>query len=181
MKFSKQRQTGISNIQVMVGVLISAILILGGIGLIRYIDKSKVNNELSELMELKAQTVAYGSSHGGNFESFTQELAIGLGFFPLNRISGATGARVIANQWNGTITVNPTLTYIANDALYFLFTGVPASACKEIVVQALATSVVINVNGQYAKQGVVPIDDSNIIRLCDMNGDFNSIGYAMTK
>jgi hypothetical protein len=178
---SRKSQAGISNIQIMVGVLISAILILGGIGLIRYIDKSKVNNDLSELSELKGRTVAYGSAHGGNFAGFTQELAVGLDFFPANRVSGSTGSRTVSNQWKGTITVAPTISYVANDSLLFTYSGVPSSACKELVLQAESLAAVIVVNGQYAKSASAPINDANVVAFCDANGDNASVGYTMTK
>lgn len=178
---SKKHQAGISNIQIMVGVLISAILILGGIGLIRSIDKTKVNNDLSELTELKTRTASYGSSHGGNFSSFTQELAIGLEFFPPNRISGATGSRTISNQWKGNITVAPITLDINDDAVMFTYTGVPSAACKELVLQAVNLSPFISVNGTGAKSYVAGFNEGTVIALCDQVIDNASVGYAMTK
>lgn len=178
---SLKYQAGISNIQIMVGVLISAILILGGMGMMRYIDKSKVNNDINELTELKARTVAYGASHSGNFSGFTQELAVGLDFFPANRVSGAVGSRVISNQWKGSIVVVPTVSYIANDSLLFTYTVVPSAACKEVVFQASELAAVIIVNNQYAKSTTTPINDANIVTICGTNGDNATIAYAMTK
>jgi hypothetical protein len=179
---SLKYQAGISNIQIMVGVLISAILILGGIGLIRYIDKAKVNNDLSELTELKARTVAYASSHGGNFAGFTQELAIGLDFFPPNRVSGATGSRVVANQWKGNITVAPGTASVANDALSFAYSGVPSSACKELVLQVGNIASVITINGTTnVKMNGAAINEAAAIAACDAGADNASIAYALTK
>lgn len=179
---SKKKQAGISNIQIMVGVLISAILILGGIGLIRYIDKSKVNNDLSELSELKARTVGYGASHGGNFSAFTQELAVGLDFFPANRVSGATGSRTVSNQWKGVITVAPGTANISNDALVFSYTGIPSSACKDLVLQVgnIAASVLIN-GTITAKPVGGAVDEAQTIAACDGASDSATIAYAMTK
>jgi hypothetical protein len=178
---SKKKQHGISNIQIMVGVLISAILILGGIGLIRYIDKAKVNNDLSELTELKARTVAYGSSHGGSFVGFTQELAVGLDFFPANRVAGATGARTVANQWKGDIKVSPATLLVGNDSLLFTYSGVPSSACKELVFQAATVATWIQVNNSVAKPLSGPVDEATTVSACDLAPDNAVIGYAMTK
>lgn len=175
-------QAGISNIQIMVGVLISAILILGGMGMMRYIDKSKVNNDLNELSELKGATVSYGSKHGGTFAGFTQELAIGLDFFNPNRVSGAVGSRVVQNQWKGNITVAPTTVNIANDALSFAYTGVPSSACKDTVMQAGNVAAVISVSGTNVKaSAVTPVNEAATVTACDGAADNATIAYAMTK
>lgn len=177
-----KNQAGISNIQIMVGVLISAILILGGIGLMRYIDKAKVNNDLNELSELKAATVSYGSKHGGNFSGFTTELGAGLDFFNPSRVTGAAGARVVMNQWKGAITVLPSTISLSNDSLAYSYTGVPSSACKDIVMQsgAIAGRIVV---GTTTVKGtpVAAIDEASTITACDTAADNATITYAMTK
>jgi len=179
---STKYQAGISNIQIMVGVLISAILILGGIGLMRYIDKAKVNNDLNELSELKAATVSYGSKHGGNFAGFTTELGAGLDFFNPTRVTGAAGARVVMNQWKGAITVVPTTLSLANDALAYTYTGVPSSACKDIVMQAGSIAGGISVGTTTVKASpIAAIDEASTITACDTAADNASITYAMTK
>lgn len=179
--YSKGNQKGISNIQIMVGVLISAILILGGIGLIRYIDRAKVNNDINELTELKARTVAYGASHGGNFANVTQELAIGLDFFPANRVSGATGSRVVSNQWQGNIKVYPTTVLLPNDALTFEYTGIPNAACKELVMQTANIATVISVGSTVLKFGNEPVNEAGAVMICDNHADNATLLYAFTK
>ena len=178
---SRKAQAGISNIQIMVGVLISAILILGGIGLIRYNDKAKVNNDLSELTELKARTVAYGSSHGGSFAGFTQELAIGLDFFPANRVSGATGSRSVQNQWKGTITVTPSFLIQPNDTVTFAYSGVPSAACKELSMQAGNIASAIMVGGANVKGAATPVDEAAAVAACDAGGDNATVTYFLSK
>ena len=177
-----KKQAGISNIQIMVGVLISAILILGGMGMMRYIDKSKVNNDLNELSEYKAATVSYGSKHGGTFAGFTQELAVGLDFFNPNRVSGAVGSRLVQNQWKGDVTVQPATVNIANDALVFTFTGVPSSACKDTVMQAGNVAAKILIGATTVKtSAVTPVDEAATVTACDAAADNASISYSMTK
>lgn len=181
-RVNRRHQRGISNIQIMVGVLISAILILGGMGLIRYIDKSKVNNDLSELSELKSRTVSYGSQHGGTFAGFTQELAIGFEFFPANRVSGAVGSRVIQNQWKGNITVAPTTVNFANDAVLYTYSGVPSGACKDLGMQAGSVAAKIVVGTTTVKAGpTAALDEAGLITACDAAADNASVGYSMTK
>jgi hypothetical protein len=181
-RINRKRQRGISNIQIMVGVLISAILILGGMGLMRYIDKAKVNNELNELSELKARTVSYGSQHGGNFAGFTQELAIGFDFFPANRVSGAAGSRVIQNQWKGTITVAPTIVNFANDSVLYTSSGVPSGACKDTAMQVGAIAAKIVVGTTTVKAGpTAALDEAALITACDAAADNASLAYSMTK
>lgn len=177
---SMNRQKGISNIQVMVGILVSAIFLLGGIGLIRYIEKAKVNNELSELGQLKVRTAAYGNLHGGDFAMMNQELAIGLNFFPANRISGVTGSRVISNQWGGKITIEPIKTFIDNDSILYNYFGVPASACKDLVMNAKDLTAVILVNGAfYVKRMNWVIPEETVVAGCEAAGDNATIGYVL--
>ncbi len=165
----------------MVGVLISAILILGGMGMMRYIEKAKVNNDINELTELKARTVAYASQRG-SLSGMTRELAIGLDFFPPERVSGAVGSRTIANQWKGDINVTPVTVTSAGDALQFVYTGVPNSACKELALVADRIATVIWVGATMVKTGALsPVNETAAIAACDASGDNTSLAYAMTK
>lgn len=176
-----KRQAGLSNIQIMIGVLISALLILGGVGLIKYIDKTKVNNDLSELATLKTETVNYGARTGGTFAAFTQEIAIGLDFFPRSRVSGAVGSRVIQNQWKGTIAVAPATINIANDGASYTYTGVPTGACKDLAQQAGEVAAVIRVGATTVKAvGAGPVL-ADIITACDAGNDNVTMTYLMTK
>lgn len=176
-----RRQAGISNIQIMVGVLISAILIMGGVGLIKYVEKSKVNNDLSELADLKASVVSYGSNNGGTFAGLTQEIAIGLDFYPASRVSGTTGSRVVQNQWKGTIVAAPATINIANDGASFTYTGVPSSACKELAQGASSIAAIIRVGNTVVKAvGAAPVLNS-IITACDAGNDNVSMTYLMSK
>jgi hypothetical protein len=176
-----KRQAGLSNIQIMIGVLISALLILGGVGLIKYIDKTKVNNDLSELATLKTETVNYGSRNGGSFAGFSQEIGIGLDFFPRSRVSGAVGSRIVQNQWKGIITAVPATINIANDGIVFTYTGVPSGACKDLAQQAGDVAATITVGGTVVKAVAQPPVLNTIITSCDAGADNVTIAYAMTK
>jgi len=176
-----KRQAGLSNIQIMIGVLISALLILGGVGLIKYIDKTKVNNDLSELATLKTETVSYGSRNGGTFSGYTHEVGIGLDFFPRSRVSGAAGSRVVQNQWKGLVTSAPTTINLANDGIAYTYTGVPSGACKDLAQQAGDIAAVITVGGVSVKAvGANPVL-ATIITQCDAGSDNVTIAYLMTK
>lgn len=176
-----KRQAGLSNIQIMIGVLISALLILGGVGLIKYIDKTKVNNDLSELATLKTETVSYGSRNGGSFSGFTQEVGIGLDFFPRSRVSGAVGSRVVQNQWKGVIQAQPATVNIPNDGIQFTYTGVPSGACKDLAQQAGDVAAIITVGGTVVKQVAATPVLATIITACDAGADNVTMTYAMTK
>jgi len=176
-----RRQAGISNIQIMVGVLISAILILGGVGLIKYVEKSKVNNDLSELADLKAATVSYGSNNGGTFAGLTNEIAIGLDFFQRSRVSGTAGSRTVQNQWKGTVTAAPASINIPNDGASYTYTGVPSAACKDLAQGAASIATVIRVGTTEVKSsGGNPVLNS-IITACDEGADNVTIAYLMSK
>lgn len=176
-----KRQAGLSNIQIMIGVLISALLILGGVGLIKYIDKTKVNNDLSELATLKTETVSYGSRNGGSFAGYTHEVGIGLDFFPRSRVSGATGSRIVQNQWKGVITSAPATINIANDGIAYTYTGVPSGACKDLAQQAGDVAAIVTVGGTVVKAVAANPVLASVITACDAGNDNVTIAYSMTK
>lgn len=177
----KYKQSGISTIQIMVGLLVSGIVIIGGIGLIRWIDTAKVNNDIGELTDLKARTVSYSLNRNGNFTGVTHEVLIGMDFFPVNRVSGSTGSRVVQNQWKGLITSAPATTATTNDSLQFTYTGVPSGACKDVVSKAAQIATAITVGGTAVKPSLGTLNETTMISSCDQGNDNVTIAYVLNR
>lgn len=177
----RRRQSGISNIQLIVYILVGAILILGGIGLLSYIDKAKVNNDVQELTDLKASTVSYGAQRGGNFGGVTTDSLAGLNFFPTNRVSGSAGSRIVANQWKGNVTAAPATTISANDSVEFTYSGVPSTPCKSLVAQLADVASIISVNGTVVKPNGGTINEATMVQQCEQTTDNASIAYRLSR
>ncbi|QOU76430.1 hypothetical protein JAB4_059300 (plasmid) [Janthinobacterium sp. HH102] len=177
----KFKQRGISAIQIMLGVLVGALVLIGGLSLLRWVDSAKVNNDLSELNDLKARTVSYALNHNGSFSGVTQETIIGLDFFPSNRVSGASGSRVVQNQWKGLITVAPATTATANDSLLFTYTGITSAACKELSLKAAQLAAAISVGGTPVKPSLGTLNEATMITSCDQGNDNVTIAYTFNR
>lgn len=181
-KFNAQKkQKGISNVQLIVFIVVSGILLLGGISLLRQIDKAKVNNDVQELTDLKARTVAYGGQRGGSFTGVTIDTLAGLDFFPANRVAGAAGARTVQNQWKGTVAAAPATTITAGDSIEYTYSGVPTSACKDLAQNLVTVAAVISINGTAVKANGGALNEGTMITQCESAPDNASIAYRMTR
>jgi len=179
-------QAGISNLQVMIGTLISGLLIMGGLTVLRQIDKAKVDNEVNELSRYKKKTVSLGAQRGGAFSGVTLQTVVALDFFRPDIVTGAAGARVVSNQWGGTINVTPASFPAADDTLMYRYTGVPAAACKQLGMQAASVASGVVVQGTWVKSTVAVSGSSNInqgqlIATCDQATNNATIDFYLTK
>lgn len=183
--FSLHRQRGISNIQIMIGALISAIMVLGGMGMIRMIDQAKVDNDLRDLADFKEKTVHLAAQHGSMVD-VTQEYVIDLGFFPATDVSGPVGSRIIASRWKGNLSVTPNNYLAAGDSLVFATNGVPTAACKLLGMQATNIADAILVNGTLIKLskgggGTGFVNEAALISRCDAGSDNSTISFVTSK
>lgn len=173
----------------MIGVLIGAIMITGGMTVIGQIDKAKVENEVRELARFKKKTSSIltqrGTSVGTNLQT-----AITLGFFDPAMVAGAPGARSVRNQWGGTIDVIEATVTNFGDALAFRYTGVSTAACKQLGMQAGSVASVITVQGTTMKSTVtaIPIlagpsnvNQAALIAHCDFGANNVTIEFFLTK
>jgi len=176
-------QTGMSNIQIMVGVLISAIMITGGMAAIRQIEKAKVDNEVRELVRLKKKGSALAAQRGGSFSSVTQRTLVLLDFFPPEVLSGPVTSRTIRNQWGGETTITASTT---PDSLNYRYAGVTSAACKQLGLAAANVAAGIQVQGAWIKPVATPgtltsVDQANLGPMCDRGADNVTMNFFLTK
>lgn len=179
-------QAGVSNLQIMIGTLIGGILIMGGLTMLRQIDKAKVDTEVNELSRYKKKTVSLGAQRGGSFSGVTLQTVVALDFFRPDIVSGAAGARVVGNQWGGTINVTPANFPAADDTLMYRYTGVPAAACKQLGMQAASVASGVMVQGTWVKStvaisGSAAVNQGQLIATCDQGADNATIDFYLTK
>jgi hypothetical protein len=178
-------QAGVSNLQIMIGTLIGGILIMGGIAMLGQIEKAKADNEVRELSRLKKKTVSLAAQRG-SFSGVTSQTVIALDFFPPEMVSGPIGSRVVQNQWSGTIDVTPAAFPTANDTLMYRYTGVSASACKQLGMAAGSVASGIMVQGTWVKStvainGSADVNQQALIANCDQGANNVTIDFYLTK
>jgi hypothetical protein len=182
---SRKSQAGISNIQIMVGVLISAIMVLGGIGMLRMVDQAKVENDLRDLADYKQKTVNLALQHG-SLSDVTQEALIDMGFFPASDVSGPKGSRVINSRWKGIMTAAGNGFLIPGDAIAYTLFGVSSAGCKQLGMEAGRIADGIAVTGTWVKLtpfagGTGAANEPLLISLCDAGKDNLVINFFITK
>jgi PilS N terminal len=175
-------QTGISNLQIMVGVLVGAIMITGGMAAIRQIEKAKVDNEVRELARLKKKGSALAAQRGGSFNGVSQQALVLLDFFPPEVLSGPATARTIRNQWGGALSITVSA---APNALNYRYTGVTSAACKQLGMAAANVAAGIQVQGTWIKAVATPgtfsnVDQANLGPICDRGADNVTMNFFLT-
>lgn len=178
-------QTGISNIQIMVTVLIGAILISGSVGMLRAIDQAKVDNDLRDLIDYKQKTRSWWAQHG-TFADTTQSDLVANNFFMQTDMTGSAPNVVVNNRWGGVVTVSMAGIYYAGDSLRFDYNNVPARACKQLGMSAGAAADGVMVNGTWVKLtpaagGNGLANEPNLISLCDAGNGFSTLSYFLTR
>ena len=177
-----KKQEGNSSIQTAIALMVGVILLIGAIGAYQYISQAKVNNDLAEIADLKNATVRYGQSVG-TFTATNDTVAIltSLSFFPSPRVTGSgTAAAVITNQWGGTIVPSLGTVNTAGDSLVYTYTGVPTSACRELVTKLDNIATVVTVGGATTKAAGAATVAATAIPLC-VAGDNQTLAYTMSR
>ena len=177
-----KKQEGNSSIQTAIALMVGVILLIGAIGAYQYITQAKVNNDIAELSDLKNSTVRYGQSVG-TFTATNDTIAIltSLNFFPSPRVTGSgTAGAAVTNQWGGTIVPSLGTVNTAGDSLVFTYTGVPTSACRELVTKMDNIATAVSVNATATKLAGAATVAATAIPLC-LAGDNQTIAYTMSR
>lgn len=178
-------QAGLSNLQIMIGTLISGILIMGGMVMIRQIEKAKVDNEVRELSRLKKKTSSLAAQRG-TLEGVTRQTAVARDFFDPSVLSGAAGSQTVRNAWGGTIDVIPVSFGSPWNALIFRYTNVSSSACKQLGMQVGDAVPGMQVMAQWVKTtpalgGTGAPVIAELIARCDQGANNVTIDFYLTK
>ncbi len=173
-----------SPVQIIIGLLISAIVALASIMGLKYVNVAKAQNDIQELTTLSGATAKLATNIGTSFSGYTEQQLAELNFFPSNRVSGYSGSYTIYNQWKGKITAAADGVAVAgaNDALAFTYTGVPTDACLEIVQGIFSSADKIVVAGTTVKSLATPkLNTANVATACKTGADNVSITYSFTR
>lgn len=179
---SKQRGVSLPLLAIFIGVAVLFIipaLIYGP----RYFTKTKVQNEVAALSDLRSNIVSYGS-RVGLFTSTNASLValVAQNFFPASMVSGTAAAPVVTNQWGGAITVGIGTIVTAGDSIVVTETGIPATACTEFGTSIDSVSSVIVINGTTTKASGGVTNPGTVGTSCGgAAGDDNTIAMTLAK
>lgn len=189
-------ESGTSTLYIAIGILITAIVLMGGTGAMKFANKAKVNNELQLLNSLKTNTMRYGAAVGAFRDPITGldngkvTLAnlLNMGFFNNPTLSINTAGTTLYNQWGGTITVasNTLNTGDYGDSIVFTFNGVPQEQCVSIASKVDDIAEAVTVNGTPTKTSTTGTDMTVLQTQCaggpKTNGvALNTINYTLLR
>ena len=165
-------ERGYTNVQLAIGMIVAILITIGSIAGYKYIDQSKIGNELNVLTDLKAATVRYGQ-FSGQFTTANMTTAIltGQNFFQNNSTN---------NQWGGTITPTVGTINTAGDSIAFTFTGVSTYACKELGTKVDGIASVVSINAVTTKAAGASTVPLTVTTAC-ADGDNNTMIYTMAR
>ncbi len=181
-------QGGYTNVQIAIGVLVSVIAVLGAINGFTYLNQAKVNNEITLLVTLRANTSRLVVTQGlGVTTAPTIATLANLGFFPTNLVTGlGTAGATVSNQWGGTITVSGSRADgVAVDATHptdsmaFTFTNVPDAACRILGVSLDSVVSALKIGATTIKTSLAPTSSPALVGT-SCTGGTNSLAYTLS-
>lgn len=164
-QFGKKQQFGASVVQVLLGLVISAFVLLVSYQI--YSDsqgKTRVEKATNEIITLisEAQKV-----YGGNdlYGSVTTAVAVKGGVVPPRmRIAGTDTAQ---NGYNGAITYTPTTVTTANDALTLSYAAVRPEDCQKIMTTIDSLTIGMAVGATDVKANGGALNVATLATECD--------------
>lgn len=176
----RKAQQGFSNVQIAIGILVGAIIMLGSLGGYQYIVQAKVNNEVSTISDLRSATLRYGQ-FAGAFSTTNVTLAIlnGQNFFRSSglTVTGAGTTLAVTNQWGGAVTA----TNSGGNFIDFTFNGVPDEACNEIARQLDNVVSQITINTTVTKAIGAASNLATVTTQCAANANSNTMIYRLQR
>lgn len=174
------KQRGVTNIQIAVGLTVVALALLGGVGMLKYPTSMKAINETGELIDLRASTVNYATNHSGKFTGFTLATACALGFFPDGRCTGTGATTAVANTWGGGVSVAVVNVIGTDDGLKWTYSGLTSKSCIDQITSLWNSVAKIDVGSTNVKTSQnQALDDATTGSACKGANDNASIAWTM--
>lgn len=133
--FKKYKQQGFTLLEL--GIVVTIALILVGVGVTKVpkiMADNRANSEIAELPQIVTNTQK-AVMNQQSYTGMTLDTLIRLDVFPQNRVTiPGAGAATATNRWNGAITFAAGTISTAGDIGRYIYAGVPASECKNVVL-----------------------------------------------
>lgn len=159
--------------------MIAYVAITYGMG---YFEKSKANNEVTALSDLKSNVVAYGSRVGTfNAANSALSVLVGQGLFPRSNIGGTAAAPTVSNQWGAQMTVAVGTVATAGDSLVFTSPGLPEGACAIVATSLDDLAARVDVGATTTKAAGARTDPAAVNTACAAGGSNNTLTITFGK
>lgn len=178
----RSTQRGVSLINIAIILVVSALLTSAALLYYnRYTTKTRVQNEIQTITDLRANVVAYGA-RVGQFTATNSTLAAlaGQNFFPAQNVSGTGANLAVTNQWGGALTVALGTLVNAGDSLVFTSAGIPNAACAEVAGSLDNVASVISINDKQTKAAGGVTTAADVTTNCSSN-DQNKVTVTLAK
>ena len=133
--FKKYKQQGFTLLEL--GIVVTIALILVGVGVTKVpkiMADNRANSEIAELPQIVTNTQK-AVMNQQSYTGMTLDTLIRLDVFPQNRVTiPGAGAATATNRWNGAITFAAGTISTAGDIGRYIYAGVPASECKNVLL-----------------------------------------------
>jgi hypothetical protein len=174
------KQRGISQIQIAIGIAVAGLALVGGLILIKYPEKMKSTNEMTEISDLRSSSVTYATNHGGLYTGMTLDLACKHGFFPDGRCNGTGAGTTVSNQWGGSVTVGIVTINAGNDGLKWTYSGLSNQTCIDQISTMWNVMAKIDVGSTAVKTASnQALDDATAATACSGAGNNASISWTI--
>lgn len=175
-------ERGISLINIAIILVVSALLTSAALLYYnRYTTKTRVQNEIQTITDLRANVVTYGA-RVGQFTAANATLTAlaGQNFFPPTNVSVSGGTTTVTNQWGGDLSVAVGKLVNDGDSLVFTSAGIPDAACTEIAGSLDNVAATIKVNATDTKAAGAKTSAATVTTACNKS-DANSIIFTLAK
>lgn len=187
---NRKYMRGVSTLSVAITLAVSIVMLMGALAGYKYIDQTRVNNDVMLMARLKQNTMRYGQAVG-TFSSSNASLSnlYALGFFDDQTLSSSGAGASVTHQWGGSVTVSVATTASeANDGLNFTFTNIPNNICIDLGSRLDAFATEVRVSSAAVKTALDAVktinSNTNITTLtskCTATGAVKSMDFIFSK
>jgi hypothetical protein len=175
-------QRGVTGVQLAIFGAVTTLIVIGGVGMTKYIEKQKVSNEQSELNDLKTQSINFAAKHGGSYAGLTLAIACDQGFFPKQRCTGTGASTTVTNLWGGSVTLAIVNVNGTNDGVKWSYPGLSTQACVDEVTTMWDYTAKIDVDTTVVKDAVnKAIDDTATNTACKAAADNATVKWTFAN
>ena len=187
MRFSRQRlaQEGLTLIELLIALAISAILIAGAYYGYQAVFSAKGQND-GQLLAQAAQCARNMYSNAPDFTGVTASNLAASNCFPAGNVSGTAPSQIVKDSNGYLISAAPATLSTSNDAIAFTLANVPSSLCTQIL-PALGPAASQLTAGPHGSGSATPIVayggaySPNLVGAACPTAELDDIVFTVTK
>jgi prepilin-type N-terminal cleavage/methylation domain-containing protein len=144
-----RKQKGFSLMEIAIAIVVVSVLMFGVFYLVSVTNARSVTKEEIEHLQSMAADVRTKFRQQGSYADVTPEVMIDLGIVPPAKLNA--DPRAITTGWSTTVDVAVSQLLQQNDAIAFIYDGVPRTSCADFVDGGAGTASRVDVDGTIVK------------------------------